>query len=196
MAKKLYVVFNGKTPGIYKTWPECQEQTKGVKGAKYKSYEDHAEAIKAFDSFINQEELSVEEINNSISTDGSCLGSPGKMEYRVVKTETGETIFHSPIYELGTNNIGEFLALVEAIKYVDKNNLKDKVVFTDSVTAISWVQNKKYNTTLEQTEKTKELYDELRKATEWLKTKNIQEFKIAKWKTELFGEIKADFGRK
>lgn len=45
MAKnKFYVVKVGKTVGIYSTWGECEEQIKGVSGAKYKSFATLKEA--------------------------------------------------------------------------------------------------------------------------------------------------------
>ena len=35
---KFYAVRKGLRPGIYTTWAECQEQTKGVSGAAFKSF--------------------------------------------------------------------------------------------------------------------------------------------------------------
>ena len=35
--KKYYAVKQGVKPGIYKTWAECEAQTKGFSGAQYKS---------------------------------------------------------------------------------------------------------------------------------------------------------------
>ena len=51
MAKKrFYVVWNGLTPGIYKSWDECQEQIKGVKQALYKSFDTLEDAERAYSS--------------------------------------------------------------------------------------------------------------------------------------------------
>ncbi|MBR5636937.1 MAG: ribonuclease H family protein [Pseudobutyrivibrio sp.] len=45
MAKKnFYAVKVGKTPGIYKTWAECQANTTGFSGAVFKGFETLAEA--------------------------------------------------------------------------------------------------------------------------------------------------------
>ena len=45
MAKKnFYAVRVGKTPGIYKTWPECQSNVSGFPGAVYKGFETLPEA--------------------------------------------------------------------------------------------------------------------------------------------------------
>ena len=48
--QKFYVVWEGGTPGIYTSWTECQLQTKGYEGAKYKSFSTHEEAERAFHS--------------------------------------------------------------------------------------------------------------------------------------------------
>ena len=42
--KKFYAVKNGHNPGIYLTWPECQEQTKGFPNAKFKGFATLEEA--------------------------------------------------------------------------------------------------------------------------------------------------------
>ena len=42
--KKFYAVKNGHNPGIYSTWPECQEQTKGFPNAKFKGFATLKEA--------------------------------------------------------------------------------------------------------------------------------------------------------
>lgn len=39
-----YAVKEGITPGIYKTWDECQAQVKGYKGATYKKFNTEEEA--------------------------------------------------------------------------------------------------------------------------------------------------------
>jgi ribonuclease HI len=46
--QKYYVVWVGKKPGIYGSWPECQKQVDKMNGAKYKSYPTKAEAEQAF----------------------------------------------------------------------------------------------------------------------------------------------------
>ena len=48
--EKYYVVWAGVNPGIYTSWTDCQLQTKGYEGAKYKSFESREEAEKAFAS--------------------------------------------------------------------------------------------------------------------------------------------------
>lgn len=44
MAKKFYAVKTGRTPGIYRTWGECEAQVKGFPCARFKSFPTEAEA--------------------------------------------------------------------------------------------------------------------------------------------------------
>jgi ribonuclease HI len=97
---------------------------------------------------------------------------------------------------LGTNNVGEFLALVKGLQIVNETGQFDRVIFFDSQTARSWVRKKKSNTNLVRDEKTEQLYQELEKAEKWLQTINLDDFRMAKWETHLYGEIQADYGRK
>ena len=49
MAKqKYYVVWKGKTPGVYHTWTDCQKQVVGFEGAQYLSFENLGDAEVAF----------------------------------------------------------------------------------------------------------------------------------------------------
>ena len=133
-------------------------------------------------------------INNSIAVDAACSGNPGKMEYRGVYLRTGKEIFHfGPVF--GTNNIGEFLAIVHGLALLKQKGLDDMPIYSDSVNAQLWVRKKKCKTTLERNEKTEQLYQMIERAETWLK-KNTYRNPIIKWPTEQWGEIPADFGRK
>ena len=48
---------------------------------------------------------------------------------------------------MGTNNIGEFLAIVHALALMEKEGIKDKVIYSDSYNAILWVNKKRCKTT-------------------------------------------------
>lgn len=65
MAKiKFYAVRVGKTPGIYQTWSQAEEQVKGYSGAEYKSFSTEEEAIK----YISGEEINeTEQISENTS---------------------------------------------------------------------------------------------------------------------------------
>ena len=210
MAKqKYYVVWEGVTPGIYSSWTDCQLQTKGYEGAKYKSFESKEEAQRAFASspyaYIGKNapkakavvrpdgKLPAAVIENSLAVDAACSGNPGKMEYRGVYVGNNQQLFHfGPT--LGTNNIGEFLALVHGLAYLKQQGF-DMPIYSDSKIAMKWVKDKKCKTKLEHTTKTNELFNLIARAEKWL-LQNKYSTKILKWETKEWGEIPADFGRK
>lgn len=205
---KYYVVWKGITPGIYTNWKECEKQVKGSEGAQYKSFPNLETAQKAFNSSywdyagqnpVQKNLLAIEKkkgspILQSISVDAACSGNPGVLEYRGVYTNTGKEIFHRGPFPLGTTNIGEFLAIVTGLAWLQVNDI-DLPLYSDSVNGIKWTKLKRINTKLERTAKTEELFVLVDKALDWLHNHSYQT-KILKWETELWGEIPADFGRK
>ena len=164
MAKnKFYVVWKGLNPGIYDNWAECKAQVDGQEGAKYKSFENREEAAKAFEAGYTHylktasspkavARLAPEApignpINESLAVDAACSGNPGDMEYRGVYTATGQEIFHIGPLKEGTNNVGEFLALVHGLALLQQKG-SDLPIYSDSRNAISWVKKKKCKTLL------------------------------------------------
>lgn len=204
--KKFYVVWSGVNPGIYDSWEDCQLQIKGYEGAKYKSFDTHEEAEKAYssspweyigknaaDKKVNPTVLPSEIIENSLAVDAACSGNPGAMEYRGVHVASRQEIFHFGPMK-GTNNIGEFLAIVHGLALLKQKGF-DMPIYTDSVNAMKWVKAKKCKTQLERTPETEELFRVIERAEKWLKT-NTYTTQIIKWETKSWGEIPADFGRK
>lgn len=207
--KRYYVVWKGKRPGIYDSWEACKQEIEGVKNAQYKAFDTLVEAESAFNSNYaaykgkpkGKSELSPEDLlkigdpnYHSISVDAASSGNPGRMEYRGVDTKTGRPLFRQGPFEAGTNNVGEFLAIVHALAYLKKRN-SDRIIYSDSRTAMSWVAKKACNTKLERTEANKKLFELVDRAVEWLR-KNRYNNPIVKWETRAWGEIPADFGRK
>jgi len=204
---KYYVVWVGQIPGVYNTWAECQAQVMGFPNAKYKSFSSLKEADKAFfqDASIhlaakktsksNYHNFKNEILSDSISVDAACSGKTGLMEYRGVHTMSKEEIFKKGPYKDGTNNVGEFLALVHGIALLKKLGQHEKVIYTDSKTALSWIKNKKVKTTLKKSPDNQILFDMIDRAIIWL-NQNTYQNKILKWETKKWGEIPADFGRK
>lgn len=205
--KKYYVVWEGVEPGIYSDWGSCQAQIKGFPNAKYKSYKSQQEAEDAYYNGANNEikrnisglkkAINVDhpDINRaSWSVDAACSGNPGVMEYQGVHTSDGSQIFHKK-FPLGTNNIGEFLAIVHALALLQKLGDQTMPIYSDSRNAILWVKKKKAKTTLVKNSKTKGLHDTIIRAEKWL-TENTFKNPLLKWETKIWGEIPADFGRK
>ena len=207
--KKYYTVWKGHRTGVFETWDDCKAQIKDFQGAQYKSFETFDAAKKAlkgnykdyitkgkFKSGLSEEQLKkIGQPNyNSISVDAASSGNPGIMEYRGVDTKTKKQLFIQGPFEQGTNNIGEFLAIVHGLALLKKKN-SDKIIYTDSKTAISWVKKKNCNTKLERNDKNKPVFDLVDRAVLWLK-ENSYTTTIVKWETKAWGEIPADFGRK
>jgi ribonuclease HI len=196
--QKYYVVWKGRKTGIFISWAECEKQVKGFVGAQYKAFGSSKEAEAAFfakyddyqgkpSSHGKWKTASTQPILPSICVDAACSGSPGKVEYRGVITDTGDQIFHAGPYEQGTNNVGEFLAVVHALTWQFKHN---------SHCAITWVMNGICKTNLKHTPKNALLFALIHSAENWLAENELPEDKILKWDTELWGENPADFGRK
>ncbi len=207
--KKFYVVWQGHKEGIFDSWNACKKSISNYPQAQYKSFLTKAEAIKAFDGVyadyvgkkISKPKLSEAELQKigqpnlySIAVDAASSGNPGKMEYRGVDTQTQKQLFHQGPFEQGTNNIGEFLALVHGLAYLKKHQ-SDRILYTDSKIAMSWVRQKKCKTKLALNVKNKNVFDLVVRAENWLKT-NTYTTTIVKWETKAWGEIPADFGRK
>lgn len=137
--------------------------------------------------------LPMEVTADAIAVDAACSGNPGPMEYRGVYLKTGKEIFHfGPVK--GTNNIGEFLAIVHALALLQQKGIK-MTVYSDSKTAQCWVRQKKVKTTLKRTQETEKLFQLIERAENWLRTHSYAT-PILKWETEKWGEVPADFGRK
>ena len=129
----------------------------------------------------------------AIAVDAACSGNPGQMEYRGVYLKTGEEIFHyGPVF--GTNNIGEFLAIVHGLALLAQRGYTIPI-YSDSVNAMLWVKRKQCRTTLPLNDNTQALHEHIRRAETWLRTHSYSN-DLRKWETEKWGEIPADFGRK
>ena len=205
--KKYYVVWNGIRPGIYSSWEECQAQIKGIKQALYRAFDTLAEAERAYASspgeYIGHKAkgdvkktpatLPASIIKYALAVDAACSGNPGMMEYRGVYIATGEEIFHfGPMF--GTNNIGEFLAIVHGLALLKQKGI-DMPIYSDSYNALLWIKGKKCKTKLPRDSKSEELFGYIDRAEKWLR-ENSYTTTLIKWETDKWGEIPADFGRK
>jgi ribonuclease HI len=204
---KFYVVWKGKKPGVYSSWAECAAQTNGFPGAEYKSFESLDAATKAFNGqyteYMRRSTYSVHQdrlievvppILESWSVDAACNPVPGKIEYRGVNTANKEIIFEQGPFENGTNNIGEFLAIVHALAECKRRNISHPI-YSDSRNAILWIEQKRCKTNHQRTENNEALFVLIERAENWLKN-NTYDNPILKWETEAWGENPADYGRK
>lgn len=188
-------------------------------GALYKGFPDKASAEAAYEKGFSGFEKKGDGISHlsplssnpplspAIAVDAACSGNPGKMEYRGVFVDFGTepatttTLFKSPVFENGTNNIGEFLAIVHALAWQKQKRIQYPI-YSDSVNAQKWVREKKCKTKLQPDEKNAYLFELIERAEKWLRENeawmrdNHATIPVLKWKTEIWGEIPADYGRK
>jgi ribonuclease HI len=216
MPAKFYVVWKGRKTGVFASWDECAEQVNGFPAAEYKSFATRSEAKNAFQraysdyvtvALPRQRErnpsrhLSEDQLRRigkpiaeSYSVDAACSGNPGVLEYRGVHTSTHQEIFRQGPYQDGTNNIGEFLAIVHALALFKRDKITAPI-YSDSKIAIKWVEDKQCRTRLERTQANAKLFDLIERAEKWL-LENDYENRVIKWRTFIWGENPADFGRK
>lgn len=201
-----YVVWEGHNPGIYTDWDQARKQISGFVKPKFKTFGSQEIATKAFnegpENYIGKDlrktqNLSKAEIEKygepdlmSFAVDAAHSSRTGLFEYQGVITESGTQIFHAGPYPNGSNNIGEFLAIVHALAYLKKSK-SDLPIYSDSKTAMAWVRNKQAKTTVTD-KKTMSL---VKRGEKWLR-ENEYKNPILKWHTKVWGEIPADFGRK
>src|SRR5687767_9555107 len=188
ISNKFYVVWKGRKPGIYRSWDECKAQVEMFPGAKYKAFKNRSEAEHAYkegySTFTTPPGKKVSTtpgqfIRESLAVDAACSGNPGIMEYQGVDVATGQEIFHRGPFRTGTNNIGEFLALVHALALLKKENSAIPV-YTDSGTALAWLRNKKVKTMLPRDGAGEEIWKLIEKAEEWLRN-NKYSNPVLKW---------------
>jgi ribonuclease H len=124
-----------------------------------------------------------------IATDAAHSTKRLVTEYQGINLATGERIFYRNLGEQ-TVNIGEFLGVVEAVKYIIENNFQPRVIYTDSITAISWFYNKRTAS--------KKKNKELQKAEIFLKAfaSDVDTIEVVHWNNKQWGETPADFGNK
>ena len=218
-SKKYYVVWTGRHPGVYDDLNYAMEQVDDYPGASFKSYASAQEASDAFRKgtarsdrndvgglLLNAQRHNIPEAGkpdymqfpeidlNGWAVDAACAGNPGRMEYRGVELMTGREIFRIGPFEKSTNNIGEFLAIVHALALMA--NLGERhTIYSDSVTGMSWVRNRKVKTQLKRDASTEKSFQMMERALSWLNTHSY-DVKIRKWDTDRWGEVPADFGRK
>lgn len=222
--KKYYVVWVGQRPGVYDSWAECQLQTHGVEGARFKSFDTMEEAVEAYRGDPAQHLGLIRQIVrhsggsplrplsdgirdytaipgirlDAIAVDGACSGNPGRMEYRGVRVFDGSEVFHIGDKHIltGTNNIAEYLAMIHVAALLKRDADTTTPIYTDSRNTMSWLRRGASHTTLPRNGSTASTWALLDRADAWLKNNGPIQNPILKWNTEEWGEIPADFNRK
>lgn len=137
--------------------------------------------------------------------DASCLPSwdaikvdgyfHGRCEHRTVDLATGEVVHQSVVYEQGTINLAEFLGIYWSLRILHERRDSTTTVWSDSQIAISWIWAKATRSKMPLNEFTYEIVDAAAEAVEWLKEHRPRN-PVRKWRTDLWDDVPADFGRK
>jgi ribonuclease HI len=203
--ERYYVVWKGRRRGVYESWSECEDQVKGYVGAEYKAFHSLHEAKAAFAGAYEEYRGRSASMGRwaaarikprlpSVCVDAACSGSPGRLEFRGVMTESMQQMFREGPFEDGTNNVGEFLAVAQADRWLRSRGF-DWPIYSDSETAIGWIRAGKCNTRLAHTPRNAQLFRMIAEAEAELR-RGGRSLKVLKWETGTWGEIPADFGRK
>lgn len=156
MAKsKVYVVWAGFKPGIYTSWPDCQKQVSGFSGAKYKGFPSMEEAKLAFNGESAQastpKKPSQKPTGDFLTVDAAFSQRTRILEWRGVLVEGNKRteVFHSGEHIGGSANIGEFLAIIDGIDYLQSKGKQHLPIYSDSYNAQLWVRRKAHNANVE-----------------------------------------------
>lgn len=136
MAKqKFYAVKSGTKTGIFLTWEECEQNVKGVKNAKYKSFSTKKEA----EDYLNDKpkEISFSPSTLTAYVDGSYDSSNKVFGWGCVLIDHASNLKkysgggNDEISILSHNVAGEVNASMYAINYAIKNGFKNINIFYD-----------------------------------------------------------------
>lgn len=126
---------------------------------------------------------------SGIATDGAHSMKRGVTRYRAVDLATGRLLFERNIGNQ-TINIGEFLGVIEAAKYIIEHRFSPAIIYTDSMIALTWFNEKRTAS--------RKKNPDIKKAEIFLKAmaSKIDKIQVLHWDNALWGETPADFGEK
>ncbi len=165
MAKKYYVVWEGREKGIFTDWNTCNKHIDKFAGARYKSFKTREEAESAFKGSsgaaiyrkkstpkkysgkgpktYTADEVDALPVHTKIFTDGGCEPNPGKAGSGVAVYRNGviDELWYGLYNPKGTNNTAELNALYQALLMAEKEieNSVSVAIFCDSKYSIQCV---------------------------------------------------------
>jgi len=167
MAKKFYVVWQGRETGIFTDWNTCKKQVDAFAGARYKSFKTRAEAQAAFAGnaapksskasglaikkkstkqtvkTYTADEIAAMALDTKIFTDGGCEPNPGNAGsgIAVYRNNAIDELWYGLYEPHGTNNTAELHALHQALIMAESevDQGRSVAVFCDSKYSIQCV---------------------------------------------------------
>lgn len=145
MANKFYAVRKGKTPGIYKTWVECQAQIYGYSGAEYKGFTslDEAKAYIGDEKQVASDKPDILETEAVAYVDGSFNSDTKQFSYGVVMFYLGKEQHFTEAFDdqelAEMNNVaGELKGAEKAIQFCLDNDIKSLTIHHDYEGISKW----------------------------------------------------------
>jgi len=166
MAKKYYVVWQGRETGIFTDWASCKAQVYEFRGAKYKSYLSRAEAEEALRSgrtastpskrpsvtsaatnktstTLSADDVAAVAVQTKVFTDGGCEPNPGNAGSGVAlyRDEQLAELWFGLYNPQGTNNTAELNALHQAMLMAQRelDAQRSVAIFCDSKYSIQCI---------------------------------------------------------
>lgn len=134
--KKYYAVKNGRIPGIYESWEDCQKEVNGFSGAIFKSFQTFDEAK----AFVLGEEPNIvknqSELHAISYVDGSFSLEKAMFSFGAVIFYNGEELqfkkaFSDPELVSMRNVAGEIKGAEFVMNYCYENNIKSVEIHYD-----------------------------------------------------------------
>lgn len=120
MTSKYYAVRQGRSPGIYRSWPDCQKEVHGYPNAEYKSFKVYEDAL----AYLERDLGRVDSAQGLIAyVDGSFEQATGLCSYGLVMLRDGEELFresdafHDPDLAAMHNVAGELAGAQRAMAW-------------------------------------------------------------------------------
>ena len=148
MAKKFYAVRQGRVPGVYTTWADCEKQVKGFGGAIYKSFPTEAEAR----AFVDDSGLSLSDfmsaklsehkhviayIDGSYNKGSNTVGAGGVI-FLNGERKTFSFSSTDERYTAFWNVSGELLAAMYVMKYTVEHGIPECSLYYDYMGIEMW----------------------------------------------------------
>ncbi len=140
MAKKVYAVRKGKTPGIYSTWAQCQEQVHGFPGAQFKGFATLAQA----EEYMGLSKQTSSPPTEAVAyVDGSYQAATRRFSCGVVILYAGKeehllACYDDPELAQMHNVAGEIKGSQKAIEYCLEHQIKSVTIFHDYEGIAKW----------------------------------------------------------
>lgn len=137
---KYYAVRKGRKPGIYRSWPACQDQVSGYPNAEYKAFKDQAEA-EAFLGEASENKASSAEMQAYV--DGSYQPKTKTYGYGGVILYQGQELTYKGGGQKAElvkmrNVSGEMIASMKAVVYAIDQGANSLAIYYDYAGIEKW----------------------------------------------------------